>query len=187
MLQYCDRMKLLNSWPTTNAVPQTSAVWWCVSHQEDFRYSTIKDFGQNLRLFLNLEHSLDVKDPMRLLGKSGKWVLNHRKLREGQELETGTVIQETDYLQAMDDWVQVLTDWEAVRSGRKTEEAVRIQRAGEIAREVEAGMAMRQRERIQAEEAQNEVIRQSIADELQAIEEAAKGRKEEKKEEEEES
>ena len=86
----------------------------------------MKDFGQNLRLFLNLEHGIDVKDPMRVLGKNGKWVVTHRKLREGQELETGTVIQETDYLQAMDDWVQILNDWEVVRSGRKTEEALRV-------------------------------------------------------------
>lgn len=85
----------------------------------------------------------------------------------------------------MDDWVQVLTDWEAVRSGRKTEEAVRVQRAGEIAREVETGMAMRQRERMQAEEAQNEATRLSIIEELQAIEEAAKGCEEEEEEEEE--
>ena len=146
----------------------------------------MKDFGQNLRLFLNLEHEIDVKDPMRILRKSGKWVVTHYKLREGQELETDTVIQETDYLQTMDDWVQVLTDWEAVRSGRRIEEAVRAQRAGEIAREVEAGMAMRQRERIQTEEAQNEVTRASIVDELQTIEKTAEGREKEEKTKEEE-
>ncbi|KAF7505346.1 hypothetical protein GJ744_001049 [Endocarpon pusillum] len=179
MLQYRDRMKLISSWPTTHAVPQTSAVRWCLSHQEDFRRSTMKEFGQNLRLFLNLEHNLDVKDPMRLLGKSGRWVLNHRKLREDQELRTGTVVQETDYLRAMDDWVRILTDWDAVRSGRTTEEAVRAQRASEMARE---GMALRQRERIQAEEAQREAERLSIVNELEAIEKAAEGRREEEEE-----
>ena len=79
-----------------------------------------------------------------------------------------------------------MTDWEAVRSDRRTEEAVRIQRVDEIAREVETEMTMRQRERIQTEETQNEVTRTSIVDEFQVIEEAAEGRKEEKKTEEEE-
>ncbi|KAF7502261.1 hypothetical protein GJ744_006283 [Endocarpon pusillum] len=70
MLQYRDRMGLTNSWPTTNAVPQISAVRWnsdrsCVSS-------------------LNLEHNLDSKDPIRLIGKSGRWVLKHRK-QEGPE------------------------------------------------------------------------------------------------------
>ena len=70
----------------------------------------MKDFGQNLYLFLNLEHEIDVKDSMRVLEKNRKWVVTYYKLREGQELETDTVIQETDYLQIMDDWIQVLTD-----------------------------------------------------------------------------
>ena len=52
----------------------------------------MKDFEQNLRLFLNLKHEIDVKDSIRVLGKSGKWVITHRKLREDQELETDTVI-----------------------------------------------------------------------------------------------
>ena len=65
----------------------------------------MKDFGQNLHLFLNLEYGIDVKNPMRVLRKNGKWVVTHHKLRKGQELETDTVIQETDYLQVMDDWV----------------------------------------------------------------------------------
>ena len=60
---------------------------------------------------------------------------------------------------------------------------MRAQRAGEIARQVEAGMVMRQRERMQAEEAQNEATRLLIVDELQAIEEAAEGRKEGEEEE----
>ena len=70
----------------------------------------MKDFGQNLRLFLNLEHEIDVKDSMRVLGKNEKWIVTHHKFREGQKLETDTVIQETDYLQVMNDWIQVLTD-----------------------------------------------------------------------------
>ena len=84
----------------------------------------------------------------------------------------------------MNDWVQVLTDWETVHSGRRTEKAVRAQRADEIAREVETGMVMCQREWIQTEETQNEVTRASIVDELQVIEEAAEGREKEEKTEE---
>ena len=64
---------------------------------------------------------------------------------------------------------------------------MRTQKTGEIAREVETGMTMRQRERIQTEEAQNEVTRASIVDELQAIEKTVEGREKKEKTEKEES
>ena len=52
----------------------------------------MKDFEQNLHLFLNLKHEINVKDSMRVLEKNGKWVVTHYKLREGQELETDIII-----------------------------------------------------------------------------------------------
>ncbi len=39
MLQYRDQMKMTNIWPTNNAIPQISAVRWCIAHQEDYRRS----------------------------------------------------------------------------------------------------------------------------------------------------
>ena len=64
---------------------------------------------------MNVHLRLDNTTPTKLLGPSGTWVKQHRALRNEEEQETGTIVPDTDYLEAMDQWLAVLDDHEALK------------------------------------------------------------------------
>jgi hypothetical protein len=92
-------------------------------------------FAGQLRIFMNVHLRLNNATPGKLLGPSGTWVKKHRALRNEEEQETGTLIPDTDYLEAMDQWLAVLDDHEALKTNNKDQiKAVRqAQRAKTLA------------------------------------------------------
>src|SRR5436305_12722185 len=53
-------------------------------------------------------------------------VRKHRALRNEEEQETGTIVSDTDYLEAMDQWIAMLDDHEGLKASNKEEtEALR--------------------------------------------------------------
>ena len=76
-----------------------------------------------------------------------------------EEQETGTIVQDTDYLEAMDQWLAMLDDHEASKTNNKDQvEALRqTQKANTQA--LQAEMATRMRDRVRVAEGEEEALR----------------------------
>ena len=101
-------------------------VHWAVSNQHLYREHSLTYSGDQIRIFMNVHLRLDNTTPSKLLGPSWTWVKRHRALRNEEEQETGAIVPGTDYLEAMDQWIAVLDDHEALKASNKDEtEALR--------------------------------------------------------------
>ena len=107
---------------------------------------------------MNVHLRLDNTTPTKLLGPSGTWVKQHRALRNEEEQETGTIVPDTDYLEAMDQWIAILDDHEALKASNKDEtEALRqAHKVKTLALQAEILTRMRDRIRLAEEEEEEE-------------------------------
>jgi hypothetical protein len=101
---------------------------------------------------MNVHLRLDNTTPTKLLGPSGAWVKKHRALRNEEEQETGTVMPHTDYLEAMDQWIVVLDDQEALKASNKDETETLRQAHKAKTQMLQAEMATRMRDRVRLAE-----------------------------------
>lgn len=127
-------------------------VHWCVSHQDIFRANSLTSFAEELRLFANIELRVDNATFGKLIGTSGSWVKAHRRLRDEEIQETGTIVPEDDYLNAMDQWLEAIDG--RVRERQDEKAAVNVEAQNEKLRTqiIEMDMAKRMRDRSRREE-----------------------------------
>jgi hypothetical protein len=97
---------------------------------------------------MNVTLRLDNTTPAKLLGPSGAWVKKHRALRNEEEQETGTIVPDTDYLEAMDQWVAVIDDYEALKTNNKDQVEAQRQKQRVKTHALQAEMATRMRDRV---------------------------------------
>jgi hypothetical protein len=69
-------------------------------------------------------------------------------LRNEEEQETGTVIPHTDYLEAIDEWIIVLDDQEALKASNKDEAEALRQAHKAKTQMLQAEMVTRMRDRV---------------------------------------
>jgi hypothetical protein len=122
----------------------------CIPNLNMHYFSTknLTYFGDQMRTFMNVHLRLDNTIPTKLLGPSGTWVKKHRALRNKGEQETGTVIPHTDYLEAVDQWITVLDDHEALKASNKDEIETLRQAHKAKPQILQAEMATRMRDRV---------------------------------------
>src|SRR5271154_6136682 len=82
----------------------------------------------------------------------GTWVKMHRALHNEEEQETGTIVPDTDYLEAMDQWIAILDDHEALKASNKDETEALRQAHKAKAQALQAEMATRMRDRVRLAE-----------------------------------
>ena len=116
----------LNKYGLRDHKDRLPIVRWAISNQNIYRDYSLTYWAEQARIFLNVTLRLDNTTPGKLLGPSGAWVKKHRALRNEEEQETGTIVPDTDYLEAMDQWITVIDDHEALKTNNKEQvEALR--------------------------------------------------------------
>lgn len=112
---------------------------------------------------MNVTLRLDNSTPGKLIGPSGSWVKKHRALRNDEEQETGTIVPDTDYLEAMDQWLSVIDDHEALKTNSKEEleSARKTQKARTLV--LQAEMATRMRDRVRLAEEEDDALAAAAA------------------------
>jgi hypothetical protein len=122
------------------------------SHQDIFRANPPPNFAEELRFFANIELRVDNATFGKLIGTSDNWVKAHRRLRDEEIQETGTIVPEDDYLNAMDQWLEAIDG--RVRERQDEKAAVNVQAQNEKLRTqiIQMDMAKRIRDRSHREE-----------------------------------
>jgi hypothetical protein len=134
-------------------------VRWAVRNQHLYREHSLNYFAEQIRTFMNVHLRLDNTTPGKLLGPSGTWVKKHRALRNKEEQETGTSVPDTDYLEAMDQWLAVLDDHEALKANNKDQVEALRQTQKAKTQALQAEMATRMRGRVRLTEGEEEALR----------------------------
>jgi len=73
-----------------------------VSVPGHFQANSPANFAERLRFFANMELRVGNATFGKLIGIRGNWVKAHCRLRDEKIKETGTIVPEDDYLNAMD-------------------------------------------------------------------------------------